>query len=81
VREEATSLSVQEKGVLFTLSLGEKKQVVRYESLTGYYPSSWRVGSEIRVRLQGKGKMFLLDQTEEVPSEIVNAGAGLRAVI
>src|SRR5438034_7514830 len=39
-----------------TLSLGQKKYIVRYESLTGFYPSSWKVGREIQVRLPGKGK-------------------------
>jgi hypothetical protein len=27
-----------------TLALGQKKYVVRYESLTGYYPSKWKAG-------------------------------------
>src|SRR5882672_457300 len=43
-----------------TLGLGQKKYVVRYESMTGYYPSNWKAGREIQVRLGGKGKMFLL---------------------
>src|ERR1700680_1486752 len=48
------------------LSLEQKKYVVRYESMTGYYPSKWKAGSEIQVRLGGKGKIFLLNGEEEV---------------
>ena len=58
-----------------TLALGEKKYVVRYESVTGYYPSSWKVGSDVKVRMQGKGKMYLLNGTEEVPVGIFNTRA------
>ena len=55
-----------------TLALGQKKYVVRYESMTGYYPSSWKAGREIQVRLGGKGKMFLLNGEEEVLATIYN---------
>jgi len=58
-----------------TLSLGQKKYVVRYESLTGFYPSSWKVGREIHVRMPGKGKMYLIDGAEEVLAGIYNARA------
>jgi len=58
-----------------TLSLGPGKYVVRYESPTGHYPSTWKVGSEIKVRLQGKGKIYLLDGAKEVRAEVVNARA------
>ena len=58
-----------------TLSLGPGKYVVRYESSTGHYPSTWKVGSEIKVRLQGKGKIYLLDGAKEVRAEVVNARA------
>ena len=50
----------------------QKKYVVRYESMTGYYPSSWKAGREIQVRLGGKGKMFLLNGEEEVLATIYN---------
>jgi hypothetical protein len=53
-----------------TLALDQKKYVVRYESVTGYYPSSWKAGREIQVRLGGKGKMFLLNGEEEVLATI-----------
>jgi hypothetical protein len=53
-----------------TLTLDQKKYVVRYESMTGYYPSSWK--DEIQVRLGGKGKMFLLNGEEEVLALIYN---------
>lgn len=58
-----------------TITLAQKKYVVRYESLTGYFPSSWKVGHEIKVRKQGKGRIFLLNGEEEVQAEIVNARA------
>ena len=58
-----------------TLSVGTKKYVVRYESPTGYYPSSWKAESEIKFRLQGKGKIYLLDGAKELQAEIVNARA------
>src|SRR5919201_886827 len=56
-----------------TLSLDDKKYIVRYESGTGYYPSSWKAGNEIKVRLRGKGKIYLLNGSEEVPAAIMNA--------
>jgi hypothetical protein len=49
-----------------------KKYVVRYESMTGYYPSMWKAGREIQVRLGSKGKMFLLNGEEEVLALIYN---------
>jgi hypothetical protein len=55
-----------------TLVLDQKKYVVRYESMTGYYPSSWKAGRHIQVRLEGKGKMFLLNGEEEVLATIYN---------
>ena len=55
-----------------TLALGQKKYVVRYESMTGYYPSSWKAGREIQVRLDGKGKMYLLHGEAEVLALIYN---------
>ena len=55
-----------------TLALGQKKYVVRYESMTGYYPSSWKAGREIQVRLDGRGKMYLLNGEEEVLALIYN---------
>jgi len=58
-----------------TLLLGPKKYVVRYESLTGFYPSSWKVGREIQVRMRGKGKIYLMNGAEEVSAGIYNARA------
>src|SRR5215510_2309829 len=55
-----------------TLALNDKKYIVRYESMTGYYPTRWQPGSEIKVRQQGKGKMYLLNGTEEVEVGIFN---------
>lgn len=58
-----------------TIELGQKKYVVRYESLTGYYPSNWKVGSEIQVKLREKGRMYLLNGDEEVAANIFNERA------
>jgi hypothetical protein len=55
-----------------TIALDQKKYVVRYESMTGYYPSAWKAGREIKVRLGSKGKMFLLNGDEEVLALIYN---------
>ena len=54
-----------------TLMVGQKKYVARYESPMGYYPSAWKADSEIQVRLEGRGRMTLLNNTQEVPVEIV----------
>ncbi len=58
-----------------TLLIGQKKYVVRYESLTGFYPSAWKAGREIQVRIQGKGKIYLINGEEEVLAGIYNARA------
>ena len=55
-----------------TLLLDNKKYIVRYESMSGYYPSRWDVGNEIKVRSAGKGKMYLLNGPEEVEVGIYN---------
>src|SRR4051794_12491602 len=58
-----------------SLAVGSKKYTVRYESLTGYYPSAWQKGSEIDVKSQGRGAMILMNGSEEVTAEIVNSRA------
>jgi hypothetical protein len=58
-----------------SLAVGSKQYVVRYESLTGYYPSAWQQGSEIQVRKQVRGRMILMNGSEEVTADIVNARA------
>lgn len=54
-----------------TLAVGEKKYLVRYESETGYYPSAWKVGSEIQVKKQ-RGSFILFNRAEEVRARTVN---------
>jgi hypothetical protein len=54
-----------------TLIVGEKKYLVRYESETGYYPSAWKVGSEIQVKKQ-RGRFILMNRAEEVQARIVS---------
>lgn len=58
-----------------TLAVGQKKYVVRYESLTGYFPSRWQVGSEVKIRVPGKGRFYLSNGDQEVPAEIVRGAA------
>lgn len=58
-----------------TLALGGKKQVVRYESLTGYFPGAWKAGKEVRVRLQGKNRVYLANGSEEVAADVVRGSA------
>jgi len=55
-----------------TLQIGEKKYVVRYESGTGYIPSAWKNGADIKIRMGGRGRMYLFNGTEEVPVVILN---------
>jgi hypothetical protein len=58
-----------------TLALGKKTYLVRYESMTGYFPSSWKAGSEVKVRAQGKGRFYLTNGGEDVSVEIVRGVA------
>jgi hypothetical protein len=58
-----------------TLALGKKTYLVRYESMTGYFPSSWKAGSEVKVRAQGKGRFYLTNGSEEVSVETVRGVA------
>jgi hypothetical protein len=55
-----------------TLALDGKEEVVRYESMTGYFPSRWKLGSEVKVR-QGKGTVILFNGDQEVPASIVTS--------
>jgi hypothetical protein len=54
-----------------TLGVGEKTYVVRYESMTGYYPSAWNVGSTIQVKKEG-GRFVLSRGEERIPAKIVS---------
>jgi hypothetical protein len=50
-----------------TLQWNHKKYVVRYESLTGYYPKAWDIGNEIRVKHE-RGQFILYRGDEAVPA-------------
>lgn len=54
-----------------TLTVAAKSYLVRYESLTGYYPSVWKTGSTIKVRVQHH-QPILYNGSEEVPAQIVS---------
>jgi hypothetical protein len=58
-----------------TLALGSKKYVVRYNTVSGFLPSRWKVGNEIKVQVQGKKVVSLINGTEDVPVEIVRGVA------
>jgi hypothetical protein len=35
-----------------TLQVGDKKYTVRYDNMGGYYPSAWKPGSEVKVKIE-----------------------------
>lgn len=54
-----------------TLEWNGKKYVVRYESMTGYYPNAWSAGQEIQVKRE-RGQFLLYKGEEAVPARVVN---------
>jgi len=54
-----------------TLKWNGKNYVVRYESMTGYYPKTWDVGKEIPVKRE-RGQFILHQGDEAVPAREVN---------
>jgi hypothetical protein len=54
-----------------TLDWKGKKYVVRYESYSGYYPTSWAAGKEIQVKRE-RGRFILFRGEECVPAREVN---------
>ena len=54
-----------------TLEWNGKKYVVRYESMTGYYPRAWDVGKEIPVKRE-RGQFILHQGEDAVPAQEVN---------
>jgi hypothetical protein len=55
-----------------TLQWNHKNYVVRYESLTGYYPKLWEVGREIHVKRE-RGQFLLYRGDEAVPAREISA--------
>ena len=55
-----------------TLQWNNKKFVVRYESLTGYYPRAWDIGNEIRVKSE-RGQFILYRGDEAVPAREISS--------
>ncbi|PWT89809.1 MAG: hypothetical protein C5B55_10710 [Blastocatellia bacterium] len=55
-----------------TLLWNHKKYIVRYESLTGYYPKAWEAGNEIHVKRE-RGKFLLYRGDEAVPAREVSS--------
>jgi hypothetical protein len=55
-----------------TIRVDGKDHLVRYESLTGYYPAAWKVGKEIEVKPE-RGQFILMNGDEAVPARTVNA--------
>ena len=54
-----------------TLEWNGKKYVVRYESMTGYYPKAWDAGQNIRVKRE-RGQFILYKADEATPARVVN---------
>jgi hypothetical protein len=55
-----------------TLQWKEKKYVVRYESLTGYYPKAWEAGKEVKVKHE-RGQFILYRGDEAVPAREISS--------
>jgi hypothetical protein len=53
------------------LQVGEKTYIVRYESMTGYYPHAWNVGNTIEAKKDG-GRFLLMRGSEEIRARIVS---------
>src|SRR5919201_1485353 len=54
-----------------TLAWNGKKYVVRYESMTGYFPRAWQAGHDVTVRRE-RGLFTLYNGQEPVPAREVN---------
>jgi len=54
-----------------TLEWNGNRYVVRYESMTGYYPKAWDAGNEIQVKHE-RGQFILNNRDEAVPTRVVN---------
>ena len=55
-----------------TLQWNSKRYLVRYESLTGYFPGAWEVGKEIRVKRE-RGQFILYRGDEAVPAREISS--------
>jgi len=61
-----------------TIQVEKKTFVVRYEAQTDYFPSAWKAGSPVTVRL-AQGRMYLLRYDDvEVPVAILTRSSSLR---
>jgi hypothetical protein len=61
-----------------TLQWNNKRYLVRYESLTGYFPKAWEVGKEIRVKRE-RGQFILFRGDEAVPAREVSSSDCVQA--
>ncbi|HTD23857.1 MAG TPA: hypothetical protein VK738_14455 [Terriglobales bacterium] len=58
------------------VQLDNKCYVVRYESQTGYYPSAWQPGNEVKARIES-GRIYLQRyDSAEVPTSILKRCPG-----
>jgi hypothetical protein len=57
-----------------TLDVGGKRYIARYESMTGYFPSTWKQGGDIDVKL-ANSRLYLLRDSEEIAAEDVSSTA------
>ena len=54
-----------------TLSWNGKKYVVRYESMTGYFPRNWQAGHDMTVKRE-RGLFNLYNGDERIPARVIN---------
>jgi hypothetical protein len=54
-----------------TLQVGEKNYIVRYESVSGYYPNAWNAGNTIQVKKE-RGRFLLSRGQEQIPAKVVS---------
>jgi hypothetical protein len=57
-----------------TLQLDGRSYVVRYESIFGVYPESWKVGEEIQVKKERK-RFVLINGDREIQANLVGKNA------
>ena len=54
-----------------TIQAPERSYVVRYESMTGYYPSAWQTGKQIKFRRENGQLKLVRYDGEIVPARIL----------
>ena len=63
-----------------TIQWNNKQYLVRYESLTGYYPKAWEIGNEIPVKKE-RGRFILYRGDEPVPAREISSHDCVQATL